>query len=256
MNYYPTLALILLAYMSLWFVVSLIKKRNDVADVAWGLGFVLMAWVSFFLSDNSGARGLLLGILVSIWGLRLAWHIHARNKGKEEDYRYLAWRKEWGKWFYPRSYLQVYLLQGALLFLIALPVFLTNKSSGAPLGWLDFLGIAIWLLGFYFEVVGDAQLAHFVKNPANKDKIMKSGLWAYTRHPNYFGEVALWWGVFIVSLGSINSIYAIIGPLTITILILFVSGIPLLEKKYAGRPDFEEYKKRTSVFFPLPTKKV
>jgi steroid 5-alpha reductase family enzyme len=255
MTYYLTLFAILFAYMSLWFVVSLIKKRNDVADVAWGLGFVLITWVSFVLSDDSGVRGLLVGILVSIWGLRLALHIHARNKGKAEDYRYLAWRKEWGKWFYTRSYLQVYLLQGLLLFLIALPIMAINKNNGLSFNWLDVFGVIIWIFGFYFEALGDAQLAHFVKNPANKDKIMQNGLWAYTRHPNYFGEVTLWWGIFIVSLGSAHSIYTIIGPLTITILILFVSGIPLLEKKYAKRPDFEEYKKRTSVFFPLPTKK-
>lgn len=255
MNYYLTLALLLFAYMSLWFAISLIQNRNDVADVAWGLGFVLLAWTSFFLSDHSGVRGLLVGVLASIWGLRLAWHIHSRNLGKVEDYRYLAWRKEWGKWFYVRSYLQVYLLQGFLLFLIVLPVLTINKSPGSSLGWLDIVGVAVWLFGFYFEAVGDAQLAQFIKNPVNKGKLMQSGLRAYTRHPNYFGEVTLWWGIYIISLGNTRSSFTIVGPLTITILILFVSGIPLLEKKYAARPDFESYKKRTSVFFPLPPKR-
>jgi steroid 5-alpha reductase family enzyme len=256
MNYYLTLAILLFLYMSLWFVVSLIKKRNDVADVAWGLGFMLMEWASFFFSENSGARGLLVGALVSIWGLRLAWHIYSRNKGKTEDYRYLAWRREWGGLFFLRSYLQVYLLQGFLLFFIAIPIMAINRNNGLSLGWLDFAGILVWIIGFCFEALGDVQLAQFVKNPANKGKIMKSGLWAYPRHPNYFGEVTLWWGVYIISLGSAPFFYTLIGPLTITILILFVSGIPLLEKKYAGNPDFEEYKKRTSVFFTLPRKKV
>lgn len=254
MNYYLALALVLFVYMNLWFVVSLVKKRNDVADVAWGLGFMLMAWTSFFLAEGSGLRGLLVSILVSMWGLRLAWHIHTRNKGKKEDYRYLEWRKEWGKWFYPRSYAQVYLLQGFLLYLIALPVLSINNSMASSLGWLDLVGIVVWLLGFFFEVVGDAQLAQFIKNPSNKGKLMRSGLWSYTRHPNYFGEVTLWWGIFIVSLGSGSFIYSIVGPITITVLILFVSGIPLLEKKYKGRPDFEEYKKRVSIFLPLPPK--
>ncbi len=254
MNYYLALALVLFVYMNLWFVVSLVKKRNDVADVAWGLGFMLMAWTSFFLAEGSGLRGLLVSILVSMWGLRLAWHIHTRNKGKKEDYRYLEWRKESGKWFYPRSYAQVYLLQGFLLYLIALPVLSINNSMASSLGWLDLVGIAVWLLGFFFEVVGDAQLAQFIKNPSNKGKLMRSGLWSYTRHPNYFGEVTLWWGIFIVSLGSGSFIYSIVGPITITVLILFVSGIPLLEKKYKGRPDFEEYKKRVSIFLPLPPK--
>ena len=143
MNYFLILILILFIYMSLWFVVSLIKKRNDVADVAWGLGFVLLASVSYFISEASGVRGILVGILVSIWGLRLAWHIHARNKGKAEDYRYLAWRKEWGKWFYIRSYFQVYLLQGTLLFLIILPVLIINKSTGGGLGLLDVFGFVV-----------------------------------------------------------------------------------------------------------------
>jgi len=250
MSYFLTLILILFTYMNLWFVVSLLKKRNDVADVAWGLGFVLMTWTSFFLSDDSGVRGLLVGLLVSIWGLRLAWHIHARNKGKTEDYRYLAWRKEWGNWFYIRSYFQVYLLQGMFLFLIAMPVLLINKNIGGALGLLDFLGVAIWLVGFYFESVGDAQLARFIKDPANKDKLMQSGLWAYTRHPNYFGEVTQWWGIWLIALSVPNGVFAIIGPLTITFLILKVSGIPMLEKKMAEHPDFAEYKRKVSMFIP------
>lgn len=252
MTYFPTL--ILFVYMSFWFVVSLIKKRNDVADVAWGLGFVLMAWSSFSFFDYSGIRGIIVGVLVSIWGLRLAWHIYTRNKGKAEDYRYLAWRNEWGKWFYLRSYLQVYLLQGLFLFLIVSPILLINNSSASPLGILDILGVAVWLFGFYFESVGDAQLARFIKNPENKGKLMQSGLWAYTRHPNYFGEVTQWWGIWLIALSVPYGLLGIIGPLTITILILKVSGVPMLEKKMAENPDFAEYKRRTSVFIPLPRK--
>lgn len=252
MNYYLTLAGVLFVYMSLWFVVSLVKKRNDVADVAWGLGFVLLAWTSFFISGGSGARGMLVGLLVSVWGLRLAWHIHARNKGKAEDYRYLAWRKEWGRWFFIRSYFQVYLLQGLFLFLIVLPVLLINSRAEMSLGLLDVFGVAVWLFGFYFEVVGDAELARFIKDPANKGKLMQGGLWSYTRHPNYFGEVTQWWGIWLVALSLPGGWLTILGPLTITFLILKVSGIPMLEKKMAEHPDFAEYKKRVSVFFPLP----
>lgn len=252
MNYYSTLILVLFAYMTLWFLISILKKRNDVADVAWGLGFVLMAWVSFFLSDDPGERGLLVATLVSIWGFRLAWHIHARNKGKEEDYRYLAWRNEWGKWFYPRSYIQVYLLQGMFLFLIVSPVLLINKSTGNDLGTLDMIGAAVWVLGFCFEAVGDAQLARFVKNPGNTGKLMRSGLWAYTRHPNYFGEVVQWWGVWLIALAVPGGWVGVVGPVTITFLILKVSGIPMLEKKMEEHPEFREYKRRVSVFFPLP----
>jgi len=254
MNYYTTLALILFVYMSLWFVFSLVKKRNDVADVAWGLGFVLLAWVSLFLSQDFGLRGILVNVLVSIWGLRLAIHIHSRNKGKTEDYRYLAWRKEWGKWFYLRSYFQVYLLQGSLLYLIVFPVLMIHSRSGSSLGWLDLVGVFVWLFGFYFESVGDAQLARFIKNSDNKGKLMQTGLWAYTRHPNYFGEVTQWWGIWLIALSIPNGWMSIIGPITITFLILKVSGIPLLEKKMAENPDFAAYKKSVSLFFPLPKK--
>lgn len=251
MIYFLNLGLILFGYMSFWFLISLIKKRNDVADVAWGLGFVLLSWTAFFISDNFGSREILVNILVSVWGLRLAWHIYSRNKGKTEDYRYLAWRQEWGKWFYLRSYFQVYLLQGVLMFLIVSPVLLINKMGGDLQG-LDFVGVLVWLKGFYFEVVGDAELARFIKDPANKGHLMQSGLWAYTRHPNYFGEVTQWWGIWLMACSVPQGFLTIIGPLTITFLILKVSGVPMLEKKMAENLEFAEYKRRTSVFFPLP----
>lgn len=257
MSYFSILALLLFFYMNLWFVFSLIKKRNDVADIGWGLGFVILAWIAYFLSDDPSVRGLIVNILVSVWGFRLALHIKNRNKGKSEDYRYLAWRKEWGKWFYIRSYFQVYLLQGMLLFLIVMPVLLINKNAGAEFGLLDVFGIAIWLIGFFFEAVGDAQLARFIKDPLNKGKLMQKGLWAYTRHPNYFGEVLGWWGIWFIAISVSGGWFGIIGPITITILILKVSGIPMLEKKMEEHPDFAEYKRKTSVFIPLlPRKKL
>ena len=250
MDYFLALGLLLFCYMSAWFVLSLVKKRNDVADTAWGLGFMLLAWVSFYLGQAQGARGILVGVLVSIWGMRLAWHIHRRNKDKAEDYRYAKWREEWGRWFYVRSYGQVYLLQGFLLFLIVFPILLINKSIGQDLGFLDFIGLAVWILGFMFESVADAELARFIKDPANKGKLMQSGLWRYTRHPNYFGEVTMWWGIWCIALSVPYGFFGIIGPITITILILKVSGIPMLEKKMGENPEFAEYKRRTSMFIP------
>lgn len=252
MSNYLLLALILFGYMSLWFLISVVKKRNDVADVAWGLGFILLTWSSFFLFAGFSLRGLIASILVSIWGSRLAWHIHRRNRNKKEDYRYLAWRQEWGRFFYIRSYFQVYLLQGALLYLIIVPVLLINSNAGSSFNIIDVLGILVWLLGFFFEAVGDAQLARFLQNPTNRGKIMQSGLWRYSRHPNYFGEVTQWWGLFLLALSLPSGWLGIIGPLTITILILKVSGIPMLEKKMAENPEFAEYKRRTSIFIPLP----
>ncbi len=252
MNTYFILALTLLGYMSLWFVISVIKKRNDIADIAWGLGFVLMAWLSFFLSGYS-FKALLVNSLVTVWGLRLAIHIYNRNKNKPEDSRYMEWRRSW-KNFYVRSYLQVFILQGIFLYLISLPVIFVNNSVFGRLEVSSIAGLIVWIFGFYFESMGDRQLKVFLADPKNKGKVMDKGLWRYTRHPNYFGEVTQWWGIFIIALSLPNSFITIIGPLTITVLILFVSGVPLLEKKYAGRPDFEEYKKRTSIFIPLPPK--
>jgi len=241
-----------LIYMTGWFVAAQIRGRNDIADVAWGLGFIFVAAVSLVTGDAYSPRGLLVSGLVLIWGLRLALHIHCRNRGRGEDPRYRKWREEWGRWFVLRSFLQIFMLQGLLLVLVAMPVVYVNTSPAVSLGWLDLLGLAVWLYGFCFESVGDWQLLKFIRNPGNKGKLMVTGLWRYTRHPNYFGEVTLWWGIWLMALALPGGELTVIGPLTITILILKVSGIPMLEKPYEGRTDFQEYKRRTSAFFPLP----
>lgn len=238
--------------MTFWFIISIAYKRNDVADMAWGLGFIFVAWFTFLIFGSS-SKALLVNSLVTIWGIRLASHIYRRLKTKPEDARYKAWRESWNN-FYLRSYLQVYLLQGLFMFLISIPVIFINKMTG-DIALIDLIGTLVWIFGFYFESTADRELSEFVKNPENKGKLMDKGLWKYSRHPNYFGEVMQWWGIFLVGVFTKGGFLTIIGPLTITFLILFVSGVPLLEKKYAGRPDFEEYKKRTSVFIPLPPKK-
>jgi len=245
---FSKMAVIIFVYMNAWFLVSIVRKRNDGVDIAWGLGFVLLAWVAF---SSWGLRPFIINIFVTVWGLRLAWHIARRHRGKPEDSRYAAWRATW-KYFLIRSYFQIYLLQGVLLLIIALPILRIHSIDAGPLVFSDYCGIVVWLLGCYFEVVGDWQLKFFLADPANRGKIMQTGLWRYSRHPNYFGEVMMWWGIFLMAISLPYGILTIISPLTITTLILFVSGIPLLEMKYAGRPDFEDYKKRTSAFFPLP----
>jgi len=252
MNTYLVLAIVLFVYMNLWFIVSLVKKRNDVADIAWGLGFVVIAWSSFIFGSQD-LKAIVVNILVTVWGLRLAIHIYKRNSKKGEDSRYVEWRNQW-KNFYLRSYLQVFMLQGLFLFMIVQPVILVNLSDKLSFGATEILGILVWFIGLYFEVVADQQLKVFISDPLNKGKVMDKGLWKLSRHPNYFGEVVMWWGLFLVALPSANGILTIIGPITITLLILFVSGVPLLEKKYAGRPEYEEYKRKTSVFIPLPPK--
>lgn len=247
MSFYSVLGLVVLGYMVGWFIISLIKQRNDVADTAWGLGFVLLAWVSFWLGEP-GPVSLAVNSLVTVWGLRLAYFIHKRNHHKPEDARYQQWRAQW-KYFYTRSFFQVFMLQGLLLYAIAVPVLFINQAR-SEFGWLSVVGVMVWLIGFWFESVGDAQLKKFLSNPANKGTLMTSGLWKYSRHPNYFGEVTQWWGIFVIALGVPGAWFTIIGPLTITGLIVFVSGIPMTEKRYEGRPDWEEYKKRTSALIP------
>ena len=247
-------ASIIFFYMTFWFVVSIVVKRNDIADIAWGLGFVLVAWCLHLKNSFSLFPPPLIVILTTIWGLRLAWHIYSRNKDKNEDFRYKKWRKDWGKYFYIRSYLQVFLLQGFLMLLISMSVIVHYTGVYAyPLRTMQLvilIGVLVWLLGFVFETVGDWQLSKFISNAKNKGKIMKYGLWKYTRHPNYFGEVTQWWGIYILTLLNPISFIALISPLTITVLILVVSGIPLLERKYNDNKEYQEYKKVTNAFFP------
>jgi steroid 5-alpha reductase family enzyme len=244
----------IMVYMTGWFIAAQVRGRNDIADVAWGLGFILAAAVSLGAGGVYSPRGLLVSSLVLAWGVRLALHIHTRNRGKGEDPRYRQWREEWGRWFVLRSFLQVFVLQGLLLVLVAVPVIVVNAAPPAPLGWLDGLGVMVWLTGFCFEAFGDWQLLQFIRNPSNKGRLMTTGLWRYTRHPNYFGEVTLWWGIWLMTLSLPGGWLTVVGPLTITTLILKVSGIPMLEKPYEDRADFQAYKRRTSAFFPLPPK--
>jgi steroid 5-alpha reductase family enzyme len=241
---------LVLVYMTAWFLVALSWHRNDVADVAWGLGFLLVAVTTLLLHEASG-RPVLVTAFVAAWGTRLCLHVYLRNRGKPEDFRYRKWREEWGNSFYIRSYLQVFLLQSILLVLIATPVIYIGSVPNPPLGYGDVLGVLVWMVGFFFEVVGDYQLRRFIGNPSNKGRIMTSGLWRFTRHPNYFGEVVVWWGIFIIAL-SVGGWWTVIGPATITFLILKVSGVPMLEAKYRGNPQYEAYQRRTSSFFPLP----
>jgi steroid 5-alpha reductase family enzyme len=239
-------------YEACWFLFAWAKGRNDFADVAWGLGFVVTTGVSLVAGNTYSTRGLLVSGLVLLWGLRLALHIHARNSGRGEDPRYRQWREAWGRWFLLRSFLQIYLLQGTLLVVVATPIIFANASPDTPLSAVDLLGLAVWVTGFLFEALGDWQLLTFMRNPANKGKLMSSGLWRFSRHPNYFGEVTLWWGAWLIVCAIPNGWMTLLGPLTITVLILKVSGIPMLERHYVGRADYEAYKRRTSVFLPLP----
>jgi steroid 5-alpha reductase family enzyme len=247
--------LIIFIYATCWFIAAVIKKRNDIADIAWGIGYILIC-LYLFLCYESSAVNILLYTLVTAWGLRLSLHIYSRNTNKTEDFRYKAWRDEWGRSFYWRSYLQVFLLQGVFLIVILSPVIHAAVETSHTWNVYTGIGSFCWLIGFYFQAVGDWQLAYFIKHKKTPGAVMQTGLWKYSRHPNYFGEIMMWWGIFIITIPYTNSLYFIAGPLTITGLLVFVSGIPMLEKKYKGNPAFEDYKKRTSVLIPMPPGKV
>ncbi len=243
-------AIVVFLYFFGFFLVAQILKNNSIVDIGWGFGFILITLVTLIGSGNYTSRSLLLAVLVMAWGGRLTYHLFGRNWGKQEDFRYAKWRKEWGPWVVPRSFFQVFMLQGVMMLIIGYPIILVNAADKTGLGFNEILGLLIWGVGFFFETVGDRQLAEFKKNPKNKGKIIQSGLWKYTRHPNYFGEVTMWWGIFIIALSVPWGWTGIISPLTITFLMLFVSGVPMLEKKYKDDEEFQDYAGRTSKFFP------
>lgn len=242
--------------MTFWFLIAVVRKRNDLADIAWGIGFILVSFIGLLNQPFTSVRMQLMTLLVFLWGVRLVIHISARNLGKKEDSRYKKWRKDWGKSWILKSYINVFMIQGFFMFLIALPIIFTGSfDSRTSLNALDYFGILVWSFGFIFETVGDWQLSDFKSDPKNKGKIIKSGLWKYSRHPNYFGEVTLWWGIFLIAMSVPYGLFSLLGPLTISLLIAKVSGIPLLEAKYKNNKEFEEYKKTTSAFFPLPPRR-
>lgn len=241
-----------------WFVAALLSGRNDLADVAWGPGFILCMMVASCTATSEPVPEHLVGklvfICVSIWAVRLAFHIARRNRKKTEDYRYAAWRQQWGRWFIPRSFVQIFILQAVLTIVVAMPALAVMQTTYLSWSIWAMLGLLIWLKGFVTESVSDRQLRQFVRTRKNRDEVLQAGLWKYSRHPNYFGEVTQWWGLFIVALSTPEGWWAILGPITITFLILKVSGVPLLEKKMLNNSAYQKYAKRTSIFIPWPPK--
>ncbi len=241
---------------TLW-VISIFLKNVSIVDLFWGFGFVVSAIVYFIYSDGYEARKILLLILVSIWGLRLSIYLAWRNIGKGEDFRYAQFRKNYGEhryWWI--SFFQTFLLQGILMWLISAPLLGAMYYSGnASMGILDFLGIAFWIIGISFEAGGDFQLAKFKSNPQNKDKVLNTGFWKYTRHPNYFGDSSVWWGYGLICLGA-GCYFPVLGSILMTALIIKVTGVAMLEKSLKDKkPQYLEYIEKTSSFIPWFPKK-
>jgi steroid 5-alpha reductase family enzyme len=244
--------LAILGLMSLLWLVSLALKNASIVDIFWGAGFVVTGWVYFFLTTNDFMlRKWLLMTLVSLWGLRLSLYIAWRNIGKEEDFRYQKWRNEAGKQWWWRSFFKVFLLQGFLMWVISTPLLSAQlRSNSNALNILDYMGVAIWAIGFFFEAAGDWQLSRFKSRLENKGKLLTRGVWRYSRHPNYFGDAAQWWGYYLISAAN-GVFWTIFSPLIMTLLLLRVSGVALLEKTLKdSKPGYEEYMATTNAFFP------
>jgi len=239
---------LIFVYQTCLFIVSLIYKRNDVADIAWGGGFIAIG-IYLVVCFPTALQSWIVYLLTFIWGIRLSVYLFFRNRGKVEDFRYRAWREAWGKHFYLRSFLQVFLLQGFFMWLISMPLqvaTIANQYEGYA-AWL--LGIALWIIGFYCQAAGDAQLQAFSKTK-QPGAIMQTGLWKYSRHPNYLGEILMWWGIGIIVFPLPLGWLGLLGPLTITWLLMAVSGVPMLEKKYLNHTAYQQYKLQTPALFP------
>lgn len=253
---YILVYLLLLSAFTLVFFIGRQKKKHDYIDIFWGLGFILSAILSYILGKKPEI-GLLMTLMMLLWGGRLSFYLAKRNIGKPEDFRYRAMREKWKKRFELVMYIRIYLLQFVLNALIGFPMVFVNLQGAKSPDLFTWLGLLVWLCGFVMEITADEQLRRFKQKAENKGKLMTEGLWAWTRHPNYFGEALTWWGIFLLSLtGEPGRFWLIFSPILITFLLVFVSGVPLLEKKYKGREDWEKYCQRTSKFFPRPPRQI
>jgi steroid 5-alpha reductase family enzyme len=243
-----------LGYMVLIWLVSLPLRNASIVDIFWGFGFVVVALALFGLADGYSGRKALMLALVAVWGLRLSLHILRRNWGHGEDYRYRTWREQSGAGFWWVSLFRVFLLQGAVLWLVSMPILAAfYYDSPDRLTVVDLAGALVWSVGFFFEAVGDFQLERFKANPTNKGKVMDKGLWKYTRHPNYFGDATVWWGHFLIAAATVNGLWTVFSPALMTFLLVRVSGVALLEKKQVKtKPGYAEYVRNTSAFIPWP----
>jgi steroid 5-alpha reductase family enzyme len=238
-------------------IISILIKNASIVDIVWGAGFAVTSWVLALSIDGNSSRQMLLAVMVGLWGMRLALYLAKRNLGHGEDWRYKAMRKKKGKNFGLISLVTVFGLQGTLMWVVSLPVILGNADDSPGVGPVAVMGIMLWAVGLTFEAVGDFQLARFKKDPANATKVMDKGLWSLTRHPNYFGDALLWWGIGIVGAETGSGVFGFIGPVVMTFFLLKISGVPMLERSLSRRREgYADYVARTSGFIPRPPKKI
>jgi steroid 5-alpha reductase family enzyme len=267
-----TAALSLIIYLIIAFIVGTIKKNNGVMDIFYGPGYFVVSFTAFItnliLTGTTSLQKIVVTILVLIWAIRLASYVYIRNHGKPEDYRYVAMRERWKTNIVLKSLLRIYLFQGLVIFIVDIPSWFviiseppTALEGGLATGGQYFyiitllLGTFIWVVGFLFETIGDWSLYHFLQNPENKGRVMDKGVWKYTQHPNYFGEVTQWWGLYVIAIGVPFGFITFFGPAYITFMIIKVSGVRLLDKRFEGNNEYAAYKRRTPKFFPWLPKK-
>lgn len=246
-----------LVFFTLIWIVSVILKNASIVDFFWSLAFVMLAAFYFYKLGNFDVRKILVLILTYIWGIRLSLYIFIRNYGKNEDFRYQEFRRHYGgKRYWWVSFFQVFLLQGVLAWLISAPLLaIMYYSVSKPLHIVDAIALLFWIIGFIFEAGGDFQMARFKRNKQNKGAVLQKGLWKYTRHPNYFGDAMIWWGFALFSI-SVGSFLPVLSAILMSTLLLKVSGVSLLEKTLkTSKPEYADYIKRTSAFFPWIPKK-
>ena len=250
-------AITILCIMVATWLLSLILKNASIVDIVWGLGFAITSWVLAITIDGDSNRQILLAVMVGSWGLRLGGYLAKRNIGHGEDWRYKAMRKKKGARFGLISLVTVFGLQGVLMWVVSLPVMFGNSDATPGVGPLAVIGVMVWAVGLSFEAVGDWQLVQFKKDPNNAGKVMQTGLWSLTRHPNYFGDALLWWGIGIVGAETGSGVIGFIGPVVMTVFLLRVSGVPMLERSLMKRREgYAEYAARTSAFIPRPPKRI
>lgn len=243
-------------FMVTMFIIAQLIKDNSIVDIGWGLGFVIIAFVSYFSTGGEHSiRETLVLLLVSLWGIRLFLHLLVRSIGRGEDFRYVNFRKQWGKNATVIAFFRVFMMQGAIMLLLSYPIILVHAKGAEGLDAGAIIGLMLWIVGFLFQSIGDYQLERFKKQKKHKEEILKTGLWKYSRHPNYFGEAAMWWGIFLIVLGVQNGWTAFFSAAFINLLLLKVSGVPFLDKRYAGNAEYQLYKEETNLFIPWFPKK-